>query len=97
MSNTEKKAFHLTITDNITGEILEDEDIKVFIGGIGYGDTSSSRTLTGCGPIDYAFAIIAAEDAIKDTYEQHPEIKALVSALSMCEGAEENEEEENEE
>ena len=97
MSNTEKKLrYHITITDNWTGETVDDQDFNIFIGGIGYEESGSARVLSECNAFDYAFAVMRAEEAIREAYEDHPELKMLVAGLSKMEEKIDNEEEKGE-
>lgn len=56
--------FHITITDNETGETIRDYDINSIIAGIDLGDTVSACVICEGTPSDLAHTAFAAKDAI---------------------------------
>lgn len=78
---TEKKRFHITITDNATGETLLDTDSGAIIGGVSSEKGCHLITFTECGPGDMAETLALTEDAVHDQYVMHPELVTLVAGL----------------
>ena len=64
------KKFHLTITNNITGEIEKELDTNAIIGAVDDGDGTCVICKTGCGPIALAAtcagALRAADYGMED-------------------------------
>lgn len=64
------KHYHLTITDNATGEIMREIDTDAIIGAADDGDGTAIFCITRCGLVELAAtctgALKAAEDAMED-------------------------------
>ena len=69
------KKRHITITDNETGETLQDADTCAIIGGYVVDDGSVGILCVHCHLIDHAKAVHAAERVIERSYQEHPELK----------------------
>ena len=93
MSDTKMK-FHITITDNETGDVMQDTDACAIIGGFNNGVTTCTFAATNCGPFDIARTLASAEEAVDGIYELHPELKALATFLKISRAQEESKNEE---
>lgn len=90
--------FHITITDNETGEVLHDSDACAIIAGINEGEKGSSAAMIDCGPIDLAEALVAAKKAARAVTDKYTEIGALTKLCEYLERKQsETEETKNEE
>ena len=58
------KRFHVTITDNETGEVIHDKDTTAIIGGFENGDKTTMLVFTDCNFVDIACTLTAAKQAI---------------------------------
>lgn len=58
------KRFHITITDNETGETIYDTDTTAIIGGFENGDKTNTLVFTDCDFVDIACTLTAAKQAI---------------------------------
>lgn len=91
-----KMPFHLTITNNETGETEFDFDFEAIIGGVIEENGNRAMALTDCGPYELATAIRRAERAAKMMREKHPGIVVLVDmAHEIVRGTPKTEETEN--
>ena len=74
--------FHITITDNQTGETMIDEDACAIVGGVTVS-TGHSKTigLTACGPFEIAEALVNAEEVVSALYAINPAEIMRVSAF----------------
>lgn len=70
--------FHIKITDNETGEVLQESDTCAIIGGYATEDGAVGMALAHCNARDHAKAIHAAETAINTAYTRNPELKIAV-------------------
>ena len=95
-----KMKFHITITDNETGETLCNTDACVILGAINEGERTCTLLMTDCGPFDLVDALRAAHKVTKTVGANHPEILALsllAKRVKEREQAGESEEPETEE
>ncbi|MBP3590191.1 MAG: hypothetical protein J6J61_06405 [Muribaculaceae bacterium] len=93
--------FHITITNNETGETLHDADTCAIIAGVNEGEESGCIVMVDCGPIALAETLEAAKTAAKTAVhtatDKHPEIKALAELLRLLDKREQAESIETEE
>ena len=87
--------FHVTITDNETGEVLHDADACAILAGINGGRTTASIHMTACGPLPLAETLSAAEDVVQEVRSRHPEIGALSGVFRLMDKNPKTEETEN--
>lgn len=80
---TKKMKFHLTITDNETGETLHDGDAAAIIGGVYEEDHNAAMLYSNCSALEMAQTLARAEDAVQKTYEDHPELRLLASMAHL--------------
>lgn len=83
-----EKKFHITIADNETGEIIQEADTCAIVGGYTTDNGATGILLTHSNVLDHARAVNAAEHAVSDSYQKHPEVKLaalLISAVSTTE------------
>lgn len=62
----ERLKFHLTLTDNETGEVIHDGDINAIIGAATNEDRTMLFGQTACGLLDLARTIAGAEKATEE-------------------------------
>ena len=67
-----KMKYHLTITDNETGEVHADYDINAIVGGIlvDRAGTTASIAVTDCKGLELAATIKAAELTVQHLYAE---------------------------
>ena len=70
--------FHIKITDNETGEVIQEIDTCAIIGGYATEDGAVGTALAHCNSRNHAKAIHAAETAINNVYNRNPELKIVV-------------------
>lgn len=83
MSNTKenKNKFHILITDNETGETLQEHDACVILGGFTISDEETQGVVCAHGsPLDVAKAYQATEKVLKEVVRRDPEV-LLMSML----------------
>lgn len=85
------KKFNIKITDNETGEVLQEADTCAIIGGFVNDEGAVGILLTHCKPMDHAKAINAAEAAINKSYQARPELKLMALFASVNSEIEEKE------
>jgi len=75
--------FHIKITDNETGRIIEDADIACIFGGIGFEDSTAQIALAHeASTLSVAKALIAANKVIeKVVNECGADVKAVCEIL----------------
>ena len=72
-----EKRFNIKITNNETGEVLQEADTCAIIGGYVNDEGAVGILLTHCTPLDHARAINAAESAVNASYRARPELKLM--------------------
>ena len=73
-----KKQWHLTITNNETGEVLRDLDTCAIIGACDVDEnTTACLSLLAGSALDVFATLETAEDAIKGTYTKYPQLLTL--------------------
>lgn len=72
-----EKKFNIKITNNETGEVLQEADTCAIIGGYVNDEGAVGMLLTHCSPLDHARAINAAESAVNASYRARPELKLM--------------------
>lgn len=77
-----EKKFHITITDNETGRVIQEADTCAIIGGYTNEDGACGMAVVSCGPVDLARAVNAAEAAVDAMYQKNPELKLLTLMTS---------------
>lgn len=75
--------YHITITNNETGEIVHDYDTNAVIGGFSVEGGAAAIGLTACPSIITAFTIAAAQTAINKIREDNPKVVMTELILSM--------------
>lgn len=89
-----KKSFHITITDNETGEVFHDVDSDCIIGAVHGDEHTAGIALLKCGPTEAADTVVAVKSTIKEAKEVHPEIELFEMlhnyAKTQSEATEEN-------
>jgi hypothetical protein len=73
--------FHITITNNETGETLHDRDVYAIIGAFKEENRTGCVALTECNAFEIAATIDGALDAIQHIYDGTPYIKPLVETI----------------
>ena len=91
---TKKMRFHITITDNETGETHLDSDSPVIIGGIGDEKGVNELVLAACDPATLAQAALYAENAAKSVYEEDKFIRHIMELGKIIEAKNQEENEE---
>ena len=79
----ERKGFHITITNNETGETLHDADVCAIVGAFNEGERTAVVGLTMCNALDIAETINGAKDAIQHICADHPEIDLFAKVLGV--------------
>ncbi len=76
---TEKKAYHVTIRDNETGEVIHDSETDAFI--CAYKTDGATKGCSGLrtDPFSASGVVMAAEGQIKKLLRQHQELAFLIS------------------
>jgi len=91
----EKMPFHLTITDNETGETLRDLDFDVIIGAVHLSQGENTGIfVANSSTMAQAETIAAAETTVARTLKKHPMLclaKGIVDAGAIEEVTEETE------
>ena len=77
--NNEKKAFHVTIRNNETGELLHDSETDAFICAYDKDESTAGCSGIKTDPITTAALVMAAQDQIKKLLGQHQELAFLIS------------------
>lgn len=91
----EKKAFHITITDNETGEKVQDYDTNVIIGATDFNDENANcfSLIKHSNSMVVSSVLAAFEDAKAHIFEAHPELNFLVQLVQSLDEKEEQPEE----
>lgn len=76
------KKFHIKITNNETGEVLQEADTCAIMGGYTVDDGAVGIALAECSASEHGMAIHAAEQAIKHVYQNRPELMFAVMLAS---------------
>lgn len=71
--------FHLTITNNETGEIIRDVDTNAILAGIHTEKGACALVLTECSGADLIPTIHAAKGAVKTCIDDAPLLAAFVA------------------
>lgn len=92
-----KKKFHLTVTDNETGEAIHETDINAMIGAVhlGEGFAQGMCLAGGCNLVELAETVKGAEETLERVYKEDPMLRLLTSLMDGK--IEENKEAENKE
>lgn len=61
----ERLKYHITLTDNETGEVIHDGDIEAIIGAFSTETRTAAIAKTSCSLRGLVATIVAAEDAIE--------------------------------
>lgn len=75
------KEFHITITNNTTGETLHDTDVCAIVGAFNEGERTAVVCLTACNAFDIAATINGANKAIQHICADHPELELFAKLL----------------
>lgn len=76
--------FHITITNNETGETLQDLDTNVILAAIHSPEDEGTHAIaiSSSGPVELATSIRGLQRIIDDQLERHPIIKLLLASIS---------------
>lgn len=77
-----KEKFNIKITDNETGEVIQEANTNAIIGGYATEEGAAGLACSSCGAFTLAAAINAAETAIADNYKNHPGLKLLTTFMA---------------
>lgn len=75
------EGLHITIKDNMTGEIMFDEDAKAIIGGVAREDSVNCISFTQCNGMEYCFAIAGAKSICADIERDDGKIRRGVKLI----------------
>ena len=84
-----QKPYHITITDNATGEVLNDLDTNCIIGAVHAGeDPDKGNAVNGivkikCSPFAIAHTLITVKKIIERLYAKSPELPAFEHLLGL--------------
>ena len=92
-----KMKFHITITNNETGETIHDTDACAILASINVGSTTREVQAVACGPEEFAKALNGAESIVRHVRDRYPEVGAVAMLLGLISKAEKAEEPENKE
>ena len=81
------KKFHITITNNETGEVVHDMDTGAIIGAIGGAEDEGAYSigLTACNLMDLATAVASAKKAVDILLEKNPAVRLVIELASLKE------------
>ena len=86
----EKMPFHLTITDNETGETLRDLDFDAIAGAVHISEEEAAGIfLTCCTNFDIAATIVAAENTLRRVEQEDPMLRLAKLMVGTKPGTEE--------
>ena len=88
--------FHVTIKDNETGEILNDQDCDEIIGGISDDEQSASIVLTSCNGKTLLFCARATSIAIDKAIPKDSPIYNIFELFKLLKKGDKEDKEENE-
>lgn len=78
MENENKKPFHLTITDNETGETVRDLDFDAIIGAVHLSEEQAGGLyITKCSVANIAATVVAAESLLDHIQHLDPSLRLL--------------------
>ncbi|MBR5865745.1 MAG: hypothetical protein IKY89_05680 [Alistipes sp.] len=83
-----KMKFHITITDNETGETLHDSDTIAIIGVFHDGEEAHGIGYTLCNPLRLAHTLRSCENVLDATRERNPELGVLEEIIGLFGGPE---------
>lgn len=87
-----KMKFHITITDNETGETLKDCDACCIIGACNEGEHTAVLAALHCTATDLANAIDGTEEAVAHVKRENPEVEMLMKLKHLFDGLETHDE-----
>jgi len=73
--------YHLTITNNETGETLNDLDFCDFVGAVNYGKGCHGISFGRCSAVDRALTLNALDNLRAEATKNEPELEALVMLI----------------
>ena len=81
--NTQKR-FHITLTDNTTGEVYRDQDIDAIIGAIHVDkDKTGGLFMSECSGIALGQTLHAVKMVLKSAYDEDPELEVLEALVKV--------------
>lgn len=93
MSDIKNNTFHITITDNETGEIRVDENTVAIIGAFDAGDEGTrGMSFTNCNLMDLAYTAHVARKCAEETLAEEPLARAYADFLEAKDRTTETEE-----
>lgn len=88
MSDTKKMPFHLTITDNETGETVRELDFEALVGTAHIAEGKAAGLyMTRCNSFALVETVISGEHLIDRVKKEQPEV-AMLCALHKLSGIE---------
>lgn len=70
--------FRLQITNNRTGEMLEDRNVSCILGGVASDEISGRIIISSCKAEILAKAVAEATAALQKLMDEHSDVKTLV-------------------
>ena len=79
------EGLHITIKDNVTGEIMFDTDAKAIVGGVATEDGVSCISYSRCDGMEYCFAIAGAKIICANEERDDDKIRRGVKLIERVE------------
>lgn len=79
------EGLHITIKDNMTGEIMFDEDAKAIVGGGAREDGASCISYSRCNGMEYCFAIAGAKSICANEERDDDRVRLGVKLIERAE------------
>lgn len=77
-----RKPYHLTITDNITGEVYRDVDIDALIGAMHVDENETGQIfLSECTGVALGQLMIALDTIQKQAHSEVPDLELLIGVV----------------
>lgn len=97
MSDTKKRKYHITITNNETGEVLHDADACSIIASVNEGPRTCALSMNSGGPLTLAETLGSAEGVVREIKSKYPEVGTLAMLHEFMRKRKQSEETETEE
>lgn len=82
------KKFHITITNNETGETIRDHDTDAILAVVDHGDQTGTIALVECDTETILNVVNRLEELTKMIYKENPELFFLLKAFRVKEAKE---------
>ena len=76
-------AYHITITNNTTGEVEYDADTNAILGAFDMGDRATGVCMTAADAITCATVLDSAREAIEGFVKEHPQLELILGLAEM--------------